>query len=137
VQSIRATYRASDARVALRFELPPEGIHIHIELERAIPCGLLVNELVTNAFKHAFPGEDRGEIVIGLSEDGDGRIECTVADNGVGLPDDARLAQSTSLGLQLVPLFVDQLHGAMTIERAGGTRFCVGFPRRSTKKEAP
>ena len=134
VQSIRATYRATGDRITLQLKLP--GHRVDLDLERAIPCGLLINELVTNSFKHAFPGERRGEIVIQLSEDGDGRIGLSVADDGVGLPADIELSQSTSLGLQLVPLFVDQVHGQLSVDRNGGTRFSVSFPIHGSGKEA-
>jgi len=135
VQSIRATYRAAGVRIALQLVLPEESVHL--DLERAIPCGLLVNELVTNSFKHAFPGDRRGEIVIELKEDSDGLIKFSVADDGIGLPPEAKLAESSSLGLQLVPLFIDQLHGTLQIERQGGTRFCMTFPVRGIGKELP
>jgi len=134
VQSIRATYRATGDRVVLHLMRPAEGVYL--DLERTIPCGLLVNELVTNSFKHAFPAERHGEIVIELSEDADGYICFCVADNGIGLPSDTEVAAYSSLGLQLVPLFVDQLHGELTIARENGTRFGVRFPKRFIGKEA-
>jgi two-component sensor histidine kinase len=86
-----------------------------------------VNELVTNAFKHAFPDGHRGEIVVGLEAEA-GAILVTVADDGVGLPSDERLADTKSLGLQLVPLLVEQLRGQIAIERDGGTRFRLRIP---------
>ncbi len=134
VQSIRASYRSTDGRITLLIR--PEG-SIHLDLERAIPCGLLVNELVTNSFKHAFPGERRGEIVIELHEDSRSQIYLSVADNGIGLPPDVALTQGSSLGLQLVPLFVEQLHGSLLIERENGTRFSVTFPIRPAGKDFP
>ncbi len=126
-QAIRVSYRPAHGRVALRLELPADGVSL--DLERSIPCGLLVNELLTNAFKHAFPEEREGEIVIELYEDGDGMICFSIADDGVGLPSDVDLAKGSSLGWQLVPLFVDQLHGVLEIERRNGARFSVRFPR--------
>jgi len=138
VQSIRATYRADVSRIALSLNVPEEGIHL--DLEQAIPCGLLVNELVTNAFKHAFPGERPGAITIEVGKegnDGAGTILLSVADDGVGLPPEAELDASPSLGLQLVPLFVEQLHGSLVIERTGGVRFSVRFPGQSVRKETP
>jgi PAS domain S-box-containing protein len=134
VQAIRTSYRASGDRITLRLELPE--IDVQLDLERAIPCGLLVNELVTNAYKHAFAAERQGEIVIKLDEDEDSLICLSVADNGVGLPPDSELAQSSSLGLQLVQLFVEQLHGTQTIERGAGTRFRLHFPKRLGTKES-
>ena len=133
VQSVRATYRAAGGRITLDLALPQAPIHL--DLERSIPCGLLVNELVTNSFKHAFPGERRGQISISLDEDDSGLIRFSVADDGIGLPPEVVLAGSSSLGLQLVPLFVDQLHGALEIERASGTLFRVSFPAQSAGKE--
>ena len=135
VQSIRATYRATGGRLMLQLVLPQDSVHL--DLERAIPCGLLVNELVTNSFKHAFPGERRGEIAISLHEDGDGQICFSVADDGIGLPSEAVLALSSSLGLQLVPLFVDQLHGTLNIVRESGTLFRVCFPTHRAGEEFP
>jgi PAS domain S-box-containing protein len=135
VQSIRATYRGTGDRIALRMELPASGVMV--DLERAVPCGLLVNELTTNAFKHAFPGERCGEIVIGLVECDDDQIRFCVADDGVGLLPAAELAGSSSLGLQLVQLFVEQLHGVLTIGRETGTRFSVSFPKRLLAKDVP
>ena len=132
VQSIRTSYRATGDRVALRLELP--AADVPLDLERAIPCGLLINELVTNSFKHAFPGERRGEIVIEIMEDANGRICLSVADNGIGLPAEAELPHSSSLGLQLVALFVEQLHGTTSIGRDAGCRFSISFPRSNTKE---
>lgn len=138
VHSIHATYGGTGDRIALRLVLPTESVNL--DLERAIPCGLLVNELLTNSFKHAFPGERCGEIVIRLDQDGDdfGDLLClSIADDGVGLPHETELASRSSLGLQLVPLLVEQLHGALAIKRESGTLFCVRFPNRLVAKDVP
>lgn len=132
VRSIRTSYRAAGDRVGLRLQLPEADVQL--DLERAVPCGLLINELVTNSFKHAFPGERRGEIVIEIIEDANNRICISVADNGIGLPAETELAQPSSLGLQLVELFVEQLHGTTSIERNGGSRFSISFPRTPAKE---
>lgn len=131
VQSIRSSYRTTGNRISLRMVLEA---HVQIDLERTIPCGLLVNELVTNSFKHAFKGERQGEIVIQLAED-DGIVRVSVTDNGVGLPPDSELAQGSSLGLQLVQLFVEQLHGTLNVERGDGVRFAMHFPKSIAAKE--
>lgn len=138
VQSIRASYRMTGGRVSVQMELPSEGLHL--DLERSISCGLLINELLTNAFKHAFPDERQGKIVIKVFEEGNEQIGFSVADNGIGLPPDAELTQGSSLGLQLVPLFVEQLHGSLAIERGNGTResgtrFSIRFPKHFAEKE--
>jgi PAS domain S-box-containing protein len=133
VMSIRASYRAAGERITIRLEAPTEGVHL--DLERTIPCGLLVNELVTNSFKHAFPAERRGEIVVELKEVGNEEIYFSVTDNGIGLPSEAELATRSSLGLQLVSLFVEQLHGVLTVDRECGAQFSVRFPRRLIAKD--
>jgi len=126
MHSIRATYRGTGDRISLHLALPSSSVQL--DLERTIPCGLLLNELVTNSYKHAFPGERCGEILIELDEDGDGLIRFSVTDDGVGLPAETELASRVSLGLQLVPLLVEQLHGTLEIKRENGTQFCVSFP---------
>jgi two-component sensor histidine kinase len=134
VHSIRATYRGTGNRIMLRLVPPQESVQL--DLERTIPCGLLLNELVTNSFKHAFPGERCGQILIELNKDSAGLIRFSVADDGIGLPEEAVLASRVSLGLQLVPLLVEQLHGTLEINREMGTRFCVTFPNSVVEKEA-
>lgn len=125
VQAICTSYRDAGNRVALRLQLPDAPLHI--DLERSIPCGLLVNELLTNAFKHAFPGERQGSITLSLHADEGAWICLGVADDGVGLPSEQDLQQRATLGLQLVPLFVDQLHGVLHTTRQPGARFDVRF----------
>ena len=119
------SYREGSTRITLKRELPTDTLHI--DLDGAIPCGLTVNEMVTNAFKHAFPEHRAGEIclALGLAE---GDLEVVVADNGIGLPADFDLLQVRSLGLQLVPLLVDQLGGRFNIESGAGVRFSLRFP---------
>ena len=134
MHSIRATYRGTGERIKLRLLLPAKSVPL--DLERTIPCGLLLNELVTNSYKHVFPGERCGEILIELSEDGDGLVRFSIADDGIGLPPESELASHASLGLQLVPLLVEQLHGTLEIIRERGTQFSVCFPIHLVLKEA-
>jgi len=98
-----------------------EGVHLN--LQRAVPCGLLVNELVTNAIKHAFPDGREGRIDITLSASDDGHCLITVADDGIGLPADVSPDTSRSLGMQLIPLLSDQAGGQWQLFRDHGTRF--------------
>jgi two-component sensor histidine kinase len=132
VQLLRGTFR-SGTRVSLRLEVP--AAPIHIDLDRAVPCALLINELTTNAFKHAFPDERPGEIVIVLKPLDDGKVELSVADDGVGLPPDFDLDSVKSLGLQLVPLFVDQLGGELVMGNAPGAKFLLKFSTFVVEKE--
>ncbi|GLS04897.1 hypothetical protein GCM10007860_20450 [Chitiniphilus shinanonensis] len=98
---------------------------VALDLQRAVPCGLLINELVTNAYKHAFPAGRAGRIEVQLALGPDG-ARLVVGDDGIGLPDDIEQGGG-SLGFQLIPLLVDQLGGQLAIERGDGTRFVVTF----------
>lgn len=101
---------------------------VSLGIDTAIPCGLIINELVSNAAKHAFPDEG-GEIVITFHADGTA-VELTVADNGVGIPGDIDIKTTESLGLSLVTLLaVDQLSGTLDLDRSKGTAFRITFER--------
>jgi PAS domain S-box-containing protein len=100
---------------------------ILIEVDRAIPCSLIVNEFVSNAFKYAFPEGKGGVISIVLKEEDD-IVTLFVSDDGVGLPPDVDFRKTTSLGLQLVSILVDQLEGSVERVSGKGTRFSVRFP---------
>jgi PAS domain S-box-containing protein len=112
-------YCIDQARIRLEVELTP----IRLSAEQAIPCGLILNELLSNALKHAFPGGRAGMIRIGLSEPAAGRVELVVADNGAGLPPGFRIEHSQSLGLQVVATLLRQLGAELTITGEGGASF--------------
>ena len=101
--------------------------HCQLDIETATPAGLLVNELVTNAFKHAFP-EGKGEVHINLNVDSHGQINLTVADNGKGLPPELNWQESSSLGLRLVRLLSQQLDATVEVNTSKkGTFFKIIF----------
>ncbi len=100
---------------------------VYLSMDEAIPVGLIVNELVSNAFKHAFPGEREGAIEVRLHAESDTTWELAVGDNGVGLPDGLSTERQGSLGLQLVHTLVRQLAGEVDVERNRGTRFVITF----------
>jgi PAS domain S-box-containing protein len=100
---------------------------VSLSVERAIPCGLILNELITNALKHAFPDGRQGSVRVGLRRPRAGRILLMVADNGVGLPGSFNVEDTRSLGLQLVCTLAEQLDGDLRIERGQGTAFCLEF----------
>jgi PAS domain S-box-containing protein len=118
-------FRIDAGRIRLETDLE----HIHVDINSAVPCGLLVTELITNALKHAFPGDRKG--VIGISfhrkEDGGGAIELRVADDGVGFPGAVDFLSTETLGLQIVSLLVGQLEGTIKLDRESGTAFTVVF----------
>ena len=106
---------------------------VGLPINSAVPCGLIVNELMSNAFKHAFPNGRQGWIELNLASevvDGGDYVVLTFADNGVGIPAHLDLDNPATLGLQLLPLLASQLHGTLRIERADPTRFTLRFPKR-------
>ena len=119
-----SSYGVGSERIRLGVELT----EVLLPINAAIPCGLVVNELVSNALKHAFPGQSRGEITISLAYEGDQQVLLTVSDTGVGVPAEFDIDRTTTLGLQLVALLVDQLGGTLTIRRCDPTRFELRFP---------
>jgi PAS domain S-box-containing protein len=105
---------------------------IELEIDDAISCGLIVNELVSNAFKHAFPGDRGGVIAITGARAADGTVCLTVADTGVGLPAGLDFRETESLGLQIVNMLARQLRGTLEMGGNGGLTVAVTFPRRSS-----
>lgn len=100
---------------------------ILLGIDTAIPCGLILNELLANALKYAFPTGRPGEVQVRFRALPGNRLALTVSDNGVGLPDAFDLQQTVSLGLQLVQMLVRQLRGDLSLDRAQGTAFTVCF----------
>jgi len=124
VHELYDNYRTSKGVVALRFSLQS----LIIDIEKAIPCGLILNELVTNAFKYAFPPDLMRHPSLSLSlRTQDGNVEMVVRDNGVGLPPEIELNRTGSLGLMMVPLLAGQLGGTIECERGEGTSYTLRF----------
>ncbi len=107
---------------------------VALDLENAIPCGLIINELVSNSLKHAFPDERKGKIEISLLVTNENKFELTVSDDGAGIPQDLDIRNVESMGLHLVRLLAEkQLDGKMEIDRKEGTRFHFKFKRTAYK----
>jgi two-component sensor histidine kinase len=96
-------------------------------MDRAIPCGLILNELLINAIKHGFPEGRAGVIRVELREQPPDRITLTIADNGVGLPDHFDVRNAESVGMQIVRTLAEQLEAELEVTGHGGTKFCFGF----------
>lgn len=122
-ETLRSFYGIDPNRIAVRVHAQKT----RLELVKAIPCGLLVNELLTNALKHGFPEGRSGEIRVTL-ECARGTCVLEVADNGIGVPHEVTVENTTSLGLKLVSVLAQQLQGELRLERNGGTRFIISFP---------
>jgi two-component sensor histidine kinase len=114
-----------DGRISL--EVKVHGVRLSIE--RAVPCGLLVNELVSNCLKHAFKGREHGRIRIELRTVAEDEILLAVSDDGVGLSPSIEPGTTASFGMQLVEALVNQLHGKVSIDRKAGTTIRIVFPQ--------
>lgn len=103
--------------------------NIRLGIDVAIPCGLIINELVTNSLKYAFPGSRAGVIRISCRQKENDRLELAVSDDGVGFPATFNLNSTASLGMQLIQSLTDQLDGRLTCADDGGARFSLEFDR--------
>jgi PAS domain S-box-containing protein len=119
-----SSYYVQSGVIHLRTEMQ----NIDLVLDQAIPCGLLVNELITNSIKYAFPNHSEGEIFIGLKEENN-LITLNIEDNGVGLPKDFDLLKTDTLGLQLVSTLAEQLDGEINIVNHNGTKYLITFEK--------
>jgi two-component sensor histidine kinase len=130
-------YVRSLARFLLRaYGVTPDLVKLDIHMgdlslgiDAAIPCGLIINELVSNSLKHAFPPGQAGQIRIELDVDPAGDCLLVVGDDGIGLPAGLDVRNGSSLGLRLVNTLVRQLQGTLQLDRRGGTTFRLRFPR--------
>jgi len=111
---------------------------IYLNIDTAIPCGLIIHELVSNSLKHAFP-EPQAEgcqVQVSLQPHQNGlQYLLTVSDNGIGFPDDIDFRETDTLGLELVCIFTEQLEGSVDLETNGGTTFTVMFTEQSSPAE--
>ena len=122
VRELVRSYKVDPGRITVNVDAE----NISLGVDTAIPCGLIINELVTNALKHAFP-DGKGVITVALHTN-NGAIELRVSDNGVGMPEDIDFRTTETLGLRLVSILAeDQLDGDITLTRDTGTEFCITF----------
>jgi PAS domain S-box-containing protein len=134
--------RALGAGLFQSYEAANEGIRfdlnirdIFVDINSAIPLGLISNELITNSIKYAFKGKKDGKLSITATEDPH-TLTYIVADNGVGIPEGITLENQTTLGLRLIQMLTSQLHGTVVIDRTGGTKFVFTIPRVAEQKPA-
>jgi len=128
------TYRLGNTDVSLNMDLEE---NIFLDMDTAVPVGIIVNEIVSNSLKHAFPGRDKGEIRIKFrrEENGENKKEgnkstcfnLIISDNGVGIPESFDIEDLDSLGMQLVTTLVDQLDGKVELKNNSGTEFAISF----------
>jgi two-component sensor histidine kinase len=104
-----------------------------MDINTAIPCGLIINELTSNAMKHAFPEDMEGEINIKFHQK-DHKLILTFKDNGIGLAPDLEFENTSSLGLKLVNTLVSQINGEIQINSDSGTNITIKFPEETFDK---
>jgi len=105
---------------------------ICLNMETAVPCGLIISELISNSLKYAFPNNMHGEIIISLKSEEDSYQLC-ISDNGIGLPEDINFSNIKTLGLRLVNSLIEQIDGEVTIYRDNGTRYEINFKEQLYK----
>jgi two-component sensor histidine kinase len=125
------SYLADSRRVRLELELT----RLELDLALAIPLGLLLNEIVSNALKHAFPAGRSGQVVVELAREGDACCRLAVRDDGIGIPADVDLDQPGTLGLGLVTVLTRQVGGTMQLRRHPGTAIAIVFPLPASSLE--
>lgn len=123
VPMLVGSYGANPDRISLSIEAE----QVLLPINAAIPFGLIVNELISNALKHAFPAGRGGQIRVRSFREPGGNTVLSVADDGIGIPERVNLAKSSTLGLQLVTLLADQLGGKITMRRSDPTEFVLSF----------
>ena len=125
-QELFQSYKINPGKIDLIVQADGE---VYVDINKAIPCGLILNELISNALQHAFPGDGPGEIKIIIGETKETEIEIVIRDNGVGLPDDVDIHQPRTVGLHLVNgLVKNQIDGQIEVRRDNGTEFRIKFP---------
>lgn len=125
------SYSASIQAIALR----THASKIWLTIDTAIPCGLIINELVSNSLKHAFPtANSENRISIDIHASDENQFTLVISDNGIGFPQDIDFQDTESLGLQLVCTFVEQLEGTIELDRSSGTTFIIKFTDSGTTR---
>ncbi|HEU4611483.1 MAG TPA: PAS domain S-box protein, partial [Kofleriaceae bacterium] len=111
--------------------------HVRLDLDRSIPCGLIVNELVTNAFRHAFPDQRSGNVWVEVHPIDGNMLVLEVRDDGIGMPPGFELRRAHSFGLQIALSLTNQLGGTIELESGAGTTVRIAFPLPSQRSSSP
>ncbi|MCK4910122.1 MAG: HAMP domain-containing protein [Thermodesulfovibrionales bacterium] len=123
INTLFSNYKVQTNHIKLRYDIDD----IELDVDTMIPLGLIINELVSNALKYAFPDDMKGELDISMKRAGKGNCELVVKDTGVGLPEDFDMQKVTSLGLIIVNFLVSQIDGSLEVSNEDGTEFRVSF----------
>ena len=124
---LASTYRDKAARLALKTEIEEVSLGVDI----ALPLGLIINELISNSLKYAFPNGGEGEVRIGINRVGNDQLQLIVADNGIGFPANVDFRKTETLGMQLVLALSGQIGGSVELRSDAGTEFRILFRPRA------
>lgn len=130
VRNLFDSYNVNGSQIDLELNLET----IHLNIETATPCGLIVNELVSNAMKHAFPNNKKGVLRVECYQDESQAVHLTICDNGIGFPKHINFKETGSMGLQVVCTLTEQLEGTIDLEREAGTTFHLSFSELNYSK---
>jgi two-component sensor histidine kinase len=122
VKNLFYSYNVENTNIKPIFEVED----VTLNMETAVPCGLIISELVSNSLKYAFPNEKKGEILVSLKTVDD-KYELIIRENGIGLPEELDFNNLETLGLLLVNNLTEQIDGELTINRSPGTEFKIKF----------
>jgi two-component sensor histidine kinase len=128
IKDLLAIYPVRTKKIVVKLDIG----EVVLEVDRAINFALLINELVVNAIWHAFIERENGTLEVGLTESEDGTLRLLVADDGVGLPEEIDISQTSTIGLRMAYNFILRLKGELSLIRSAGTRFCIDFPKHSS-----
>nr|WP_319374618.1 PAS domain S-box protein [uncultured Methanobacterium sp.] len=129
VSDLFYSYNTTVKKVKFRVDVE----NVDLNMETAVPCGLIISELFSNSLKHAFPHGREGEVYVSLKKE-DGEYELVISDNGIGIPHDFNFKHPESLGLQLINNLTKQLDGEIKLDRSHGTKFIITFKELTYKK---
>jgi two-component sensor histidine kinase len=121
--NLARSFADQQSHVTFRFDLP----EVYLPLDIGIPCGLMLNELISNAFKYAFTDVKKGTISISLKQDTNGQLHLSVHDNGPGMPIDKPLEKKGSLGMKIINKLAQQIGGSLKYEYSKGAKFTIDF----------
>jgi len=130
ISHVFTTYRVSPSPLTVKVDTKD----MLLDINTAIPCGLIINELISNSMKHAFPDGRKGRLTVSMKRINKKKIELMISDTGIGFPEDIDFRNTDTLGLQLVITLVEQLDGTIELDRSKGTAFKIIFGELKYKK---
>ena len=129
VTALHGSYQDSSQSISMQVS----GDEVRLDIDLALPCGMILNELVSNSLKHAFSDQKEGKITIGLHAVTETQLRLAVSDNGKGFPEDLDFRNPDSLGLQLANSLTNQLNGTLELDGSEGTEFRLTFEKPKGK----